>query len=93
MITNDDRECHCVTCNNQLVYLSESTLTDINRALRPNFRTLQSAVHFDGRMMYPICPYCDTYALGIDMEAGFPFVTASGESKTIHDAAYGKREG
>ena len=93
MITNEIRECHCVTCNNQLVYLAESTLTDINRVLRPNFRTLQSAVHFDGGMMYPICPHCDAYALGIEMEAGFPFVTASGESKTIHDAPYGKREG
>lgn len=64
----------CMSCDSQLVEISNQTLKDI-KALKPNISTL-SAKAIKG--WWKICPLCDAYALGIEFEEGFPVRTQDG---------------
>ncbi len=76
---------NCGVCGTGLVYLEPGTLKKIGRQLNPNFKTLATKTETS---LQTVCPRCDAYALGIDMDTGFPFQTHEGEIKTIHDPAY-----
>lgn len=86
MLEQSVNRCHI--CETELVFLEEKTVSLIRKNLKPNFRSLQPAVSFNGKAVHPICPRCDAYALGSDLEAGFKFITVHQESQTIHDPAY-----
>ncbi|GJA13366.1 MULTISPECIES: hypothetical protein [Aeromonas] len=36
-------------------------------------------------VVYAICPCCDLYALGMDLETGYPFTEVDGQTTTIHE--------
>lgn len=78
----------CCVCLHELVQIEPEILVRISQALRPNFKTLRAASAAAGDKSHTLCPSCDAYALGIDMDTGFPFQTQKGEIKTIHDPDY-----
>ena len=75
----------CQHCNSALVLLEVATLKVIKKTLRPNFRTLGDAQTIAGKRYQSVCPSCDSYALGIEIEQGFPFLLQTGEVATVHD--------
>jgi len=75
----------CEHCNSALVLLEDATLQVIKKTLRPKFRTLGGVETIEDKQYQFVCPSCDSYALGIDTEQGFPFLLQSGEVATVHD--------
>ena len=75
----------CQDCNSALVLLQHATLQAIKKTLRPNFHTLGDSQTIEGKRYQSVCPSCDSYALGIDTDDGFPFLLQSGEVATVHD--------
>ena len=74
----------CKNCQLETVEISVQTLEDIRTTIKPNFKSL-AAKPTDG--WWRICPACDSYALGVEMERGYPIRTASGEFTEIHALA------
>lgn len=68
-------------------------MTDEKKALadelvRPNWKTLQPVGRRHAMKDYgawSVCPICDAYALGIELEVGIPIIDQNGRSRTIHD--------
>jgi hypothetical protein len=75
----------CQQCGTTFVWLQESTLNEIKKKIRPNFKSLQPVQNHDGRRLYPICPHCDAYALGLDRVDPAPIFTATGERTNVHE--------
>ena len=71
----------CKRCGGELVEITTQTLTDIRTLIKPNIRTL-SGKSKDG--CWRICPRCDAYALGMELEVGFPLRTRDGRMTDIH---------
>ena len=65
-----------------MVEISDQTLKDIRNTLSPNIRTL-AAKPVDG--WWRICPVCDSYALGMEMESGYLIRLANGDLSEIHE--------
>jgi len=72
----------CKQCQVETVEISDQTLEEIRTTIKPNFRSL-AAKPADG--WWNICPACDSYALGLEMEHGYPIRTGSGELTEIHE--------
>lgn len=75
----------CKHSNSDVVFITPGTLAESKRMLKPNFKTLshKATGHFDGA--YSICPQCDAYALGLDLEPPFPIVLQDGQHTNIHE--------
>lgn len=76
----------CKVCKSELVFISDNTYTKIVEEIRPAFKTL-SKVH-DG--IYSLCPECDRYALGAEMERGYPFFDSNGTKQTLETVCSGE---
>lgn len=68
-----------------LLSWGQSTLLEIQRELHPSIKSIPASVLAKGRDVYAICPCCDVYALGMDLETGYPFTEVDGQIATIHD--------
>jgi hypothetical protein len=68
----------CKHCDTDLVWVEEGTVSVSKELLKPNFKTLETLQNVDGKQCHPICPACDAYALGIEMEEPLPFITQAG---------------
>lgn len=75
----------CKHCHSDVVFITPATLAESKRMLKPNFKTLsrKATTHFGGA--YSICPQCDAYALGLDLESPFPIVRQDGQHTNIHE--------
>lgn len=71
----------CSRCQSKFVYITDDVRMESVNTLSPNFKTL----HKVEKDLYGICPSCDAYALGLDLETGFPFFTSDGVEKTIQE--------
>ena len=74
----------CKQCKTEMVEISDQTLTEIKTTLAPNFKTLASSATGG---WWKVCPLCDGYALGMEMNIGFPIRVSSGELTEIHELA------
>lgn len=74
----------CNKCGTARVEISHETLLDMQE-LHPNIRTIPTSVLAKGKDVYAICPRCDSYALGLDIITGFPFVEVDGNTTTIQE--------
>jgi TDG/mug DNA glycosylase family protein len=70
----------CKICKAELVFITDKTYSKIVDDIRPSFKTL-SAVS-DG--IYSLCPVCDSYALGAELENGYPFFDCNGTKQTLN---------
>ncbi len=70
----------CQHCGTDLVFLEQATVLEIKKMLRPNFRTLGVLKIVQGKKCHPICPKCDSYALGLDLVEPFPVLTQAGDA-------------
>lgn len=69
----------CKLCKEELVYISEKTYSRIACDIKPAFKTLSAMS--DG--IYSLCPVCDSYALGAELENGYPFFDFNGIKQTL----------
>ena len=65
----------CKRCQAEMVEISDQTRAEIRSKLVPNFKTLVSRATAG---WWKTCPSCGVYALGMEMEKGFPIRTAKG---------------
>lgn len=72
----------CKHCDGERVEIDSYTLAELRTTIHPSFRTLSSKSR-DG--WWRMCPRCDAYALGMELETGFPLRTPQGCMTTIHD--------
>ncbi|TVT48126.1 MAG: hypothetical protein FHK82_17810 [Sedimenticola thiotaurini] len=75
----------CDYCGSDLVYLTKDTLDEIREMVKPNFKTLSTKMVAKFGGVCSICPVCDAYALGIELNTGFPIIFYNGTLGTIHD--------
>jgi hypothetical protein len=71
----------CDKCGTALVGIDSDTVAKIAREINPVFKSLKKM----DKNNFQICPRCDAYALGIEMQEGFPFILPNGSIKTIHE--------
>ena len=76
---------NCKRCDFELVEIKKDTIEKIIAVLNPNFLSLPKSWKSIKSEWIKICPRCDSYSLGMEMEQGFPFRTKSGEITTIQD--------
>jgi len=76
---------NCKRCEFEMVEVEKDTIKKIVKILNPNFLSLPKSWKSMKTEWIKICPSCDSYSLGIEMEQGFPFRTISGEIATIQN--------
>ncbi len=74
----------CKHCDTDLVWVEKTTVLVSEELLKPNFKTLGALQTVDEKQCYAICPECDAYALGIEMEESFPVITQAGWVTNLH---------
>ncbi|ATG74865.1 hypothetical protein AN401_14195 [Zobellella denitrificans] len=75
----------CKHCHTAVVFVTESTLNDIKKLLQPNIKTLSTQATAPSSSLHAICPRCDAYALGLDLNTAFPIILQNGQQTTIHE--------
>jgi len=73
----------CPVCNFEMVEISQETFRNM-KVLKPKINSIPQNIQNSKTAMLAICPKCDAYALGIDMEAGFSFKDKDGIITDIH---------
>ena len=76
---------NCKRCEFEMVEIEKDTIKEIVKSLNPNFLSLSKNFKTKKSEWLKICPRCDSYSLGVEMEQGFPIRTRSGEITTIHN--------
>ena len=74
----------CKHCDTDLVWVQKETVSASKDLLKSNFKTLGALQTVDDKKCHPICPECDAYALGIEMEESFPVITQAGWVTNLH---------
>lgn len=74
----------CKHCDTELVWVEKETVSASKDLLKPNFKTLGIVQTVDEKQCHSICPECDAYALGIEMEESFPVITQAGWVTNVH---------
>lgn len=74
----------CKHCGTDLVWVEKTTVLVSEELLKPNFKTLGALQTVDEKQCCAICPECDAYALGIEMEESFPVITQAGWVTNLH---------
>lgn len=75
----------CEHCHSALVYIDPHTLAESKRLLKPNFKTQSRKITTNFGGSYSICPKCDAYALGLDLETPFPIVLQDAQHTNIRE--------
>lgn len=73
----------CPDCGTEMVAITRETYNQMAETLHPGIHSIPRSALKGTAPLLPICPQCDAYALGIEMEEGFPFLDKSGKRKTI----------
>jgi hypothetical protein len=77
----------CKHCDTDLLWVEKATVSVSKDQLKPNFKTLGIVQTVDGKQCHPICPQCDAYGLGIEMEDPLPVITQDGVVTNVHKLA------
>lgn len=80
----------CNKCDFEMVEIKKDTLLKIVEELNPKFLSLTSNWQSSKNDWHLICLRCDKYALGFEMEKGYPIRTKSGELTAIHELDFVK---
>ena len=75
----------CLNCGRATVKITPDTLAEMIETIRPNLKSVTGPITRKKERYYLICPYCDAYGLGAELQAGFPFADQDGYTHTIHD--------
>lgn len=70
----------CKVCGSESVFISKQTCDKIIKEIKPSFKTLKE--YSDG--IFSLCPQCDSYALGAELEKGYPFFDSSCRKQEIN---------
>ena len=81
---------NCKRCDFELVEVRKDTIAEIIESLKPNFLSLSKSWKSHKSEWIKVCPRCDSYTLGMEMEQGFPIRTKSGDRTTIHNLDFVK---
>jgi hypothetical protein len=84
-IDQQEKSWNCKRCDFELVEVEKNTIAEIIKKLKPNFLSLSKSWKSNKSEWIKVCPRCDSYCLGIDMEQGYPIRTSSGVRTTIQD--------
>jgi len=76
---------NCKTCHVQLVEMDKVELKKSIEELAPNFRSLPKKWKSQKNEYVKVCPQCDAYGLGMELETGYPIRTKEGEVTSIHN--------
>ena len=74
----------CKHCDTDLVWVEEATVSVSKDLLKPNFKTLGALQTVEEKKCHPICPQCDAYVLGIELEEALPVITQAGWVTNVH---------
>jgi len=74
----------CKHCDTELVWVEKATVSVSKDSLKPNFKTLGSLQTVDEKQCHSICPQCDAYGLGIELEEALPVITQAGWVTNVH---------
>jgi hypothetical protein len=77
-------EARCKSCDTDLVWVEKATVSVSKNSLKPNFKTLGALQTVDEKKCHPICPQCDAYGLGIELEEALPVITQAGWITDVH---------
>ena len=72
----------CPKCGTEVVKIARDTLDEM-KTLTKKFNTVSKAYLYGKQAFIPVCPECDSYALGIEFKAGFPFILKNGQESDI----------
>lgn len=75
----------CSCCGSEMVEISAVNLRRSREIIKPTFYSITAEVLKQKRDFYPICPKCDAYALGAEMDEGIPFVCRDGRVMTVQE--------
>lgn len=75
----------CSNCGREMVEISAENLRESVQRINPSFKSLPTVTQRKDLAWYPICPRCDAYALGLDLDEGIPFRCRDGREMTIHE--------
>lgn len=75
----------CSQCQSELVYIKKLTFQHALEITAANFKTKSKRLYKDFGGSYTLCPACDSYGLGIELNTGFPIFLKSGVCTTIHE--------
>ncbi len=73
----------CPECNFEMVEISRETFQNM-KVFKPKINSIPQKIQNSKSGVLAICPQCDAYALGIDMEKGFSFFDKGGNLTDIH---------
>ena len=74
----------CPRCGFELMEISKENLQKCKEN-KPEFKSVPKTALRKNLAFTPICPKCDEYALGMDLEEGAPFRDKNGHRLTVHD--------
>jgi hypothetical protein len=74
----------CKHCDKDLVWVEKETVSASKDLLKSNFKTLGALQTIDEKKCHPICPQCDAYGLGIELEESLPVITQAGWVTNVH---------
>ena len=77
--------CHCPCCGGEMAKISAENLRRSRKEIKPTFRSIPADGLKQKRDFYPICPKCDAYALGAEMDEGIPFICRDGRIMTVQE--------
>jgi hypothetical protein len=77
----------CPECGAEVVRIKRETLNQMMEMFGASVRSVSTGQINGKRACIPICPQCDAYALGIEIDTGFPFTLKNGEACNIHRIA------
>lgn len=71
----------CKLCGTELVFITKKTYEKIVDEIKPSFKSISKEK--DG--IFSLCPQCDSYALGAELEAGYPLFDCDGIKNRIEN--------
>ena len=85
-----EKSWNCERCEFELVEVGKNTIAEIVEILNPNFMSLPRNWKSNKSEWIKICPRCDAYSLGMELEHPFSIRTRSGDKTTINNIDFVK---
>ena len=73
----------CTICGFKLYTIKRETYNQIIKMINPTIKSIPVSIQKGKDEFLPICPQCDAYALGLDMDEGFPIIDEFGNTIKI----------
>ena len=74
----------CKWCHHDLVYIKKSIYKNALKITGANFKTKSKKVYSKFGGSYLLCPICDAYGLGAELDIGFPVFLRDGTCTDVH---------